>query len=175
MSTTDEVLAAARQLIQAFGRHDTAAYFDCFAPDATFIFYTTAARLASRAEYQRLWRQWEDEDEFRVLSCASAQPVVQDLGDAGVFSHDVTTVIRTRPGEQTLTERETIVFRRDGRPLDRRARAPVAAARTGTAIPGRRPALTPRPGPEKGNRRHEHHRRGLLPGRPGTGRPSGKP
>ena len=114
MSTTDEVLAAARQLVQAFGRHDTAAYFDCFAPDATFIFYTTAARLASRAEYQRLWRQWEDEDEFRVLSCASARPVVQDLGDAGVFSHDVTTVIRTRLGEQTLTERETIVFRRDG-------------------------------------------------------------
>ena len=29
-------------------------------------------------------------------------------------SHDVTTVIRTRTGEQTLTERETIVFRRDG-------------------------------------------------------------
>ena len=54
MSTTDEVLAAARHLVQAFGRHDTAAYFDCFAPDATFIFHTTATRLASRAEYQRL-------------------------------------------------------------------------------------------------------------------------
>ena len=39
MSTTDEVLAAARHLVQAFGRHDTAAYFDCFAPDATFIFH----------------------------------------------------------------------------------------------------------------------------------------
>ena len=114
MSTTDEVLAAARQLVQAFGRHDTAAYFDCFAPDATFIFHTTPARLASRAEYQRLWRQWEDEDEFRVLSCTSAQPAVQDLGEAGVFSHDVTTMIRTRTGEQTLSERETIVFRRDG-------------------------------------------------------------
>ncbi len=33
-STTDEVLAAARDLVQAFGRHDTAAYFDCFAPSA---------------------------------------------------------------------------------------------------------------------------------------------
>ena len=92
MSTTDEVLAAARHLVQAFGRHDTAAYFDCFSPDATFIFHTAPARLASRAEYQQLWRQWEDEDEFRVLSCASAQPVVQDLGEAGVFSHDVTTM-----------------------------------------------------------------------------------
>ena len=47
MSTADEVLAAARHLVQAFGRHDTAAYFGCFAPDATFIFHTTAARLAS--------------------------------------------------------------------------------------------------------------------------------
>ena len=37
MSTTNDVLAAARDLVQAFGRHDTAAYFDCFAPDATFI------------------------------------------------------------------------------------------------------------------------------------------
>ena len=74
MSTTDDVLAAARDLVQAFGRHDTVAYFDCFAPDATFIFHTTAARLASRDEYQQLWRQWERQDDFRVQSCASAQP-----------------------------------------------------------------------------------------------------
>ena len=44
MSTTDEVLAAARYLVQAFGRHDTAAYFGCFAPDATFIFHTSAVQ-----------------------------------------------------------------------------------------------------------------------------------
>ncbi len=113
MTATDEVLGAARHLVQAFGRHDTAAYFDCFAPDATFIFYTSPARLASRDEYQRLWSQWEHEDDFRVQSCTSAHPVVQDLGNAAVFSHDVTTVIRTRAGEQTVSERETIVFRRD--------------------------------------------------------------
>jgi ketosteroid isomerase-like protein len=114
MSTTDEILAAAQHLVQAFGRHDTGAYFGCFAPDATFIFYTTPARLASLAEYRQLWQQWEDEDDFRVLSCASTQPVVQDLGQVGVFSHDVTTTTRTRAGDQTLNERETIVFRRDG-------------------------------------------------------------
>ena len=114
MSTADDVLAAARNLVQAFGRHDTAAYFGCFAPDATFIFHTTAARLATRDEYQQLWRQWEHQDDFRVQSCASAHPVVQDLGDAAVFSHDVTTVIRTRAGEQAVSERETIVFQRDG-------------------------------------------------------------
>ena len=75
MSGTEEVLAAADHLVRAFGSHDTAAYFACFDPGATFIFYTTPARLASRAEYEQLWRTWEREDEFRVLSCVSAQPV----------------------------------------------------------------------------------------------------
>jgi hypothetical protein len=37
MTTTDEDLAAARHLIQASGQHNTAGYFDSFAPDATFI------------------------------------------------------------------------------------------------------------------------------------------
>jgi ketosteroid isomerase-like protein len=113
-SAADEVLAAARDLVRAFGQHDTAAYFDCFAPAATFIFYTTATRLASRQDYQRLWQRWEREDEFAVQSCRSAQPVVQVLGDVAVFSHDVTTVTRTRDGELTVRERETIVFQRDG-------------------------------------------------------------
>ncbi len=112
MTSTEEVLAAAGHLVEAFGRHDTAAYFDCFASEATFIFYTTPEFLASRAEYERLWAQWEREDEFRVLSCESAGRVVQVLGDAAIFSHEVTTVVRTKAGEDTVRERETIVFRR---------------------------------------------------------------
>lgn len=112
MSTTEEVLAAAAHLVDAFGRHDTAAYFDCFAPEATFIFYTTPARLSSRAEYQRLWADWERDDGFRVLSCDSAGQAVQVLGDAAIFSHDVTTVVHTTAGEDTVRERESIVFRR---------------------------------------------------------------
>jgi ketosteroid isomerase-like protein len=114
MSPAEEILAAADHLVRAFGSHDTAAYFGCFDPGATFIFYTTPARLGSRAEYEQLWRTWEREDEFRVLSCVSARPVVQELGDVGIFSHDVTTVVRTRAGEETVSERETIVFRRAG-------------------------------------------------------------
>jgi ketosteroid isomerase-like protein len=114
VSTTDEVLAAAGHLVRAFGRHDEAAYFDCFAPDATFIFYTAASRLGSAEQYRALWQSWEREDGFRVLSCTSAQQQVQDLGDVAVFSHDVTTVIRSARGEETVAERETIVFRRDG-------------------------------------------------------------
>ena len=112
MSSVDEVLATAAHLVEAFGRHDTAAYFDCFAPEATFIFYTTPARLASRAEYERLWGDWEREDDFRVLSCVSAGQVVQILGDAAIFTHDVTTVVHTRTGVDTVRERESIIFRR---------------------------------------------------------------
>jgi ketosteroid isomerase-like protein len=111
--TADAVLAAARDLVRAFGEHDTAGYFGCFAPDATFIFYTTADRLTSREQYQRLWRQWEEQDGLRVLSCRSVRPSVQMLGDAAVFTHEVTTVVRGTDGEQTLRERETIVFRRE--------------------------------------------------------------
>lgn len=42
---------------------------------------------------------------------------VQDLGDAAVFTHDVRTRVRMPAGEETLHERETIVFAReeDGR------------------------------------------------------------
>jgi uncharacterized protein (TIGR02246 family) len=112
MSTEAEVLAAAADLVDASSRHDAAAYFGSFAPDATFIFYTTPARLASRADYEQLWAEWEREDEFRVRSCQSAGQSVQVVGDAAIFSHDVTTVVSTRAGEDTVLERETIVFRR---------------------------------------------------------------
>jgi len=114
VSTTDEVLSAAAHLVDAFGRHDEAAYFECFAPEATFIFHSTPGRLTSAAAYRDLWREWEREDGFRVLACSSARQQVQDLGKVAVFSHDVTTVIRSGSGEETLAERETIVFRRDG-------------------------------------------------------------
>jgi ketosteroid isomerase-like protein len=112
VSAADEVLAAAGSLVGAFGRHDIAAYFDCFAPEATFIFYTTPARLSARTEYEQLWAEWEREDKFHVLSCVSADQVVQVIGDAAIFTHDVTTVVRTTAGEETLHERESIVFRR---------------------------------------------------------------
>ena len=109
----EAVLATARDLVRAFGEHDTARYFGCFAPDATFIFYTTAGRLTSREQYRRLWGQWEEQDGFRVVSCRSDRPAVQLLGDAAVFTHEVTTIAEGSDGEQTLHERETIVFRRE--------------------------------------------------------------
>jgi uncharacterized protein (TIGR02246 family) len=111
-----EVLAAADALVRAFASGDSAAYFACFAPEATFVFHTTPQRLGSRAAYEALWEQWVTEDGFAVVSCASTDPVVQVLGpDAAVFAHDVTTVVEVGGAREELHERETIVFaRRDG-------------------------------------------------------------
>lgn len=117
MSVNDEVLAAAASLVDAFGRHDTEAYFDSFAPDATFLFYTHDVPLRSREAYRELWRAWET-DGFRVLSCASSDQHVQQVAaNVAAFTHRVHTTVRTGQDEESLDERETIVFRRedDGR------------------------------------------------------------
>jgi ketosteroid isomerase-like protein len=108
------VLAAAADLVAAFGAHETAAYFGAFAPEATFVFHTTPERLPDRASYERLWRRWEQEDGFRVHGCESSDPVVQLLGDAAVFVHDVTTDVELGGSRETVRERETIVFERRG-------------------------------------------------------------
>ncbi|MFE2433022.1 YybH family protein [Streptomyces sp. NPDC059373] len=112
---TDEVRAAADSLVAAFAESRLDDYFAAFAPDATFVFHTTAQRLASTAEYRELWQSWVDEEDFRVLSCASSQPLIQLFGDTAVFSHHVETTVATRSGgAETLRERETIVFTRHG-------------------------------------------------------------
>ncbi|MGY5011193.1 YybH family protein [Streptomyces sp. 900105755] len=108
----DTVLAAADALIAAFAEGRTDDYFAAFAPDATFVFHTTGRRLDSTEEYRALWQQWTDEDAFRVLACDSADRHLQLLGDTAVFTHSVTTRVSTTAGEETLHERETIVFHR---------------------------------------------------------------
>jgi ketosteroid isomerase-like protein len=107
------VLAAAASLVEAFGRHDVEAYFAAFHPEATFVFYTHPTPLRSRAAYEELWRSWE-QDGFRVLSCASSDQHVQELGDVAVFTHRVATRVRFGADEESLDERETIVFARSG-------------------------------------------------------------
>ncbi len=104
---------AAERLIAAFAAHDTAGYFACFAEDATFLFHTTPGLLRSRSDYQQLWYGWE-RDGFRVLSCASSEQHVQTYDKLAVFTHRVRTTVFLEGAEQTLDERETIVFRRDG-------------------------------------------------------------
>lgn len=106
---TASVLEAADSLVEAFGSHDVVGYFAAFSPDATFVFYTHPEPLRSRVAYEDLWRTWEA-DGFRVLSCASSDRHVQDLGDVAVFSHRVHTRVVLDGTEQDLDERETIVF-----------------------------------------------------------------
>lgn len=111
------VLAAAQRLVEAFGRHDTRAYFDAFAPEASFIFHSHNAALPTRAAYEALWSEWERDLGFRVLGCHSLEPAVQLQGTMAVFRHRVRTTVSTLEGEVSMDERETIVFQQgpDGR------------------------------------------------------------
>lgn len=109
--TTAEVEAAAKRLMTAFAATDTDEYFHCFAPDATFVFYTEPNRLTSRGEYRALWQNWL-EDGWRVSDCASSNAHIQVAGPCAVFSHDVETVIDVAGTKETLHERETIIFTR---------------------------------------------------------------
>ncbi|MFF7981018.1 nuclear transport factor 2 family protein [Streptomyces sp. NPDC007901] len=110
----DTVLAAADALIAAFAEGRTDDYFDAFSPDASFVFHTTGRRLDSTQEYRDLWRTWSEEDDFRVLACDSTDRRLQLFGDTAVFTHSVTTRVSTKAGEETVHERETIVFHRTG-------------------------------------------------------------
>ncbi|MET9901077.1 nuclear transport factor 2 family protein [Streptomyces sp. NPDC006446] len=114
MSTTtvQEVRAAADALVAAFAESRLDDYFGAFAPDATFVFHTTPQRLGSTAEYRALWQRWVEQDGFRVLGCVSSAQLIQPFGDTAVFSHDVETRVATHAGEETVLERETIVFAR---------------------------------------------------------------
>ena len=109
----DDVLRAAANLVAAFGAHDVTGYFESFAPDATFLFYTTPRLLRSRAEYEGEWRAWEATG-FHVLGCLSIEPEVHLISDnVAVFVHRVRTHTRDADGEHDLAERESIVFDRD--------------------------------------------------------------
>jgi hypothetical protein len=96
---SNRVADAAARLVAAFGEGRVNDYFDCFAADASFVFYTTPERLESRAAYRSLWHRWESEDGFRVLECESSNPLITPVGDdAAVFVHDVATVVSTNAG-----------------------------------------------------------------------------
>ena len=109
----EQILEAADRLVAAFGEGRVDDYFACFHPQATFVFYTADRRLESTAEWSELWDSLVREEGFEVLECRSDRRRVQEFGDTAVFTHDVQTRIRTLAGgEETLQERETIVFAR---------------------------------------------------------------
>jgi ketosteroid isomerase-like protein len=111
--TEQEVLAAADALVAAFAATDTAAYFACFTPDASFVFHPEAERFDDRAAYERVWAGWLAGG-FRVVSCVSSERLVQVYGDTAVLSHHVVTELEVGGERSTSDERETIVFVRDG-------------------------------------------------------------
>jgi len=110
----DEILAAAAEIVAAFGSHDALRYFDGFAMDASFIFHSTPERLESRAAYETLWAKWETENQFRVLGCISTNRHVQAGDGFGIFTHDVETMVEMDGLVDTMLERETIVFEKRG-------------------------------------------------------------
>jgi len=109
-----QVLEAARELVAAFSRTDTEAYFAAFSEDASFIFHTWPQPLLSRAAYREVWEGWLRDDGFEVLDCQSSNTFVSLQGeDVAIFSHDVATRLRIQGEESLSHERETIVFRRE--------------------------------------------------------------
>lgn len=111
--TKSAVLSAADALVGAFSRHDRAAYFEAFAPEATFLFYNLDRTLADRAAYEAEWALWEERDGFRVLGCRSTDRRVQLVGDVAIFTHAVETDVSVGGETVTNNERETIVFARN--------------------------------------------------------------
>lgn len=110
----DQVLAAAGDIVAAFGAHDRDRYFSLFDPEATFLFHTTDRLLGSRAEYEAEWAAWE-RGGFRVLSCESSGGRADVVAPGvAVFTHRVRTTTRDASGRHELHERETIVLRRAG-------------------------------------------------------------
>lgn len=109
-----EVIDASKAIVSAFGADDPETYFEFFDPEATFIFYGTPQRLESRAAYQQEWASWRQDLGFRVRSCTSSEQRVQLLGDVAILTHLVRTEITTTQGQETLQERETIVFHHRG-------------------------------------------------------------
>jgi ketosteroid isomerase-like protein len=110
LKTKDDAMAAIENLVDAFSRHDKEAYFSCFADDATFLFHNQDRLLTGKAEYEVEWSKWEEEDQFRVLDCKSTKQNLQMIGDVAIFTHWVTTKVRTGSGNDTSNERETIVM-----------------------------------------------------------------
>lgn len=110
MSAVHQVLQAAEQLVAAFARNDSEAYFAAFSADASFVFHSHPQVLPSRAAYRELWDSWQ-RDGLRVLACHSSNPQVSLQGEVAIFTHDVATRLQLGDEQVDSLERETIVFR----------------------------------------------------------------
>jgi hypothetical protein len=111
MSAIDDVKKAAADLVGHFGASRVGEYFQCFSESADFIFYTHTERLKSRKAYEDLWKSWEAEMNFKILSCTSSDQNIRMVSNnVAIFTHNVSTDVSTNDGVDTVSERETIVF-----------------------------------------------------------------
>ena len=108
----NQVLEAYERLVAAFreGRLDDK--FARFAPEATVV--DGAQWFGSLDEYRSAWERWAagQQDGSAVLSVDTRVMKLHMLGDAAVLVHSIHTRERTNAGEETVHERETIVFAR---------------------------------------------------------------
>ena len=81
MSAIDDVKKAAADLVGHFGASRVSEYFQCFSESADFIFYTHTERLKSRKAYEDLWKSWEAEMDFKILSCTSSDQDIRMVGN----------------------------------------------------------------------------------------------
>ena len=111
MSAIEDVKKTAADLVGHFGTSRVSEYFACFSESADFIFYTHTERLKNRKAYEDLWKTWESEMNFKVLSCTSTNQDVRLVGNnVAIFTHNVSTQVSTNDGVDKVLERETIVF-----------------------------------------------------------------
>lgn len=104
--------AAAQRIVDLFSAHNVAAYFQCFAENASFVFYNHSEVLTCRKAYEDLWQQWEKQHGFKVLNCQSHAPHITLFNDVAVFTHKVTTQLLW-DGETCLNhEKESIILLR---------------------------------------------------------------
>jgi len=100
-------------LLVAFGHHDKDAYFACFHPDATFLFYNSDETGLTKTRYQQMWDSWEKEHGFKVLECRSTNKQLTVMGDTAIFTHEVATKTEWEGEQNLLCERESIIFVRN--------------------------------------------------------------
>jgi ketosteroid isomerase-like protein len=111
MGAVEDVKKTAAELVGHFGASRVREYFECFSESADFIFYTHSERLTSRKAYEDLWKTWETEMNFKVLSCESTGQNIRIVANSiAIFTHNVSTKISTNDGTDTVLERETIIF-----------------------------------------------------------------
>ena len=114
-----QVLEAYERLVSAFreGRWDDK--FACFAPEATVV--DGAQWFGSLDEYRSAWERWAagQQDGSAILSVDTRVMKLHMLGEAAVLVHSIHSRQRTDEGEETVHERETVVFGKqfDGRSL----------------------------------------------------------